>query len=108
MSRLLNPQELEHQVELVTREARKLLEYAAIEHERVDRSRAKSDPIGEQLATQRLARIARALTRAQAHLVHPDDDRYEAARAVIGYCDEADKNPPWRPAVPPVRLGEVA
>src|SRR2546430_12368283 len=52
---------------------------------------AAGDAQGVHIATARLARIARQLTRAQANLVHPDDPRYVAAQAVVGYCDEADR-----------------
>jgi hypothetical protein len=108
MSRLLYPAEFEQAVARVCREAAALLMYAQLEHEKIDRARASDDGPAERAALHRLARISRQLTRAQASLVHPQDPRYAAARAVIGYCDEADARPPWSVPVSAPRIGVAA
>lgn len=109
MSRLLDPNELRGDVRRIVKELRALLERAELEREKVDAALAEGNSPAQQFATQRLAHIARQLTRAQAVLVHPDDSRYAAAQAVLGYCDEADgKARPWSEPAAPVRLGAVA
>ena len=83
-------------------EADRLLAVALAELERWDLVRgAPADPAVAFTATRELSTIARQFTRAQASLVHRGDDRYRAARAVLGYCDEAD----GRGDMPPVQLG---
>lgn len=43
--------------------------------------------------------ITRQLTRAQCVLVHPDDERHDAARQVFRWADQADPlDAPWRDA----------
>ena len=109
MSRLLDVDEMRASVKRVTREAWLLYAAALAELDVIDGARSRGEPEVERFATQRLARIARQLTRAQAGLVATDDERYSAAQAVIGYCDEADaKDRPWNEPVPPVTLGAVA
>lgn len=105
MSRLLEMRELEHTAELVNREAQALLAHAEHVRQELDDAAARRDATGVHIATAKLARIARQLTRAQANLVPPGDSRYAAAQAVVGYCDEADRKTPWAAAAPPLVIG---
>lgn len=105
MNRLLEIRELEHTAELVAREVQALLAHAKKVRHALDDATARGDATGVHIETAKLARIARQLTRAQANLVHPDDPRYVAAQAVVGYCDEADAKTPWATPAPPLLIG---
>lgn len=105
MTRLLDPVELEHAADLVAREALALVERSTHVRDKLDEANARGDAAGVHIFTGKLAAIARQLTRAQAVLIHRDDDRYHAAQAVIGYCDEADKRNPWEAPAPPLAIG---
>jgi len=105
MTRLLDAAELQHSAELVAREALALVARAETVREQLDRATANGEAPGVHIFTCKLAAIARQLTRAQAVLVHPEDERYHAAQAVMGYCDEADQRSPWEPAAPVLTIG---
>lgn len=105
MNALLQTRELEHTAELIAREAQALLEQAELVHQALDAAAARGDAQGLHIATAKLARIARQFTRAQANLVYHEDPRYAAARAVVGYCDEADEKSPWAAPAAPLLIG---
>ncbi len=106
MSRLLDPVEIERATDLVKREAEKLFQVARAQLERVKAAEGQPHEVAvRHAADAELAVILRQFTRSQAVLVHTTDERFQAAQAVIGYCDEADAR---RPSARPVSLGVPA
>lgn len=102
---MINEQRLRDLHRHAVAEADRLLAVALNELERYDHVRgAPAEPAIAYTATRELATIARQFTRAHASLVHRRDDRYGAAQAVLGYCDEADA----RGDLPPVTLGAAS
>lgn len=105
MSRLLDITELERLADSVDRETRLMLVVATDQLARLRNAEGDPrEPLVRYWAEAELARIARALQRAQCVLVHPTDHRYHAAQAVLAYCDQADAR---APAAPPIALGAV-
>lgn len=106
MSALFDLAKLERDADQVKYEAEQLLARCRLELERVDRARGgPHEDAVTYIAQRRLAIMVRKFTRAQASLVHPDDDRHAAAQQIIAYCDEADAEAAW---AHPVRLGTEA
>lgn len=97
---------LEEDADRVYREVARLLEHAKAELAHVQDAEAEladaftvSARMAANRAAYRLRSISRQLVRAQCVLVHPDDERHEAAVTVLGWADDADRgDAPWRDA----------
>lgn len=97
---------LEEDADRVYREVARLLERAKTELALVQDAEAEladsftmSARMAGNAAAYRLRAITRQLVRAQCVLVHPEDERHQAAVTVLGWADEADRgDAPWRDA----------
>lgn len=102
---LLDRARLTERCELVKSQADSLLSRILEEVDRFEAAAGEDYEPGVLYVVERnIATLIRQATRAHACLIPPDDRRYNAARQVIGYCDDADADPMQSHALPPAEI----